>query len=52
MRPGRREMLPRGLLSRHDMPFSHRGRAETAEERVVVREKTISQKEAWQVLVD
>ena len=30
-------MLPRGLLSRHEMPFSHRGRAVTAKERVVVR---------------
>ena len=37
MRPGSGGMLPRGLLSRHEMPFSHRGRVVTAKERVVVR---------------
>ena len=37
MRTSSRVMLPRGLLSRHEMPFTHRGRAETAEERIVVR---------------
>ena len=34
------ERPPRGLLSRHEMPFSHRGRAVTAKERVVVRGNT------------
>ena len=29
-------MLPRGVLSRHEMPFSHRGRAVTVKERDVV----------------
>ena len=31
--------LPRGLLSRQEKPFSHRGRAETKKERNVAREK-------------
>ena len=34
MRSGHGRMLPRGVLSRHDLPLSHRGRAATAEERV------------------
>ena len=37
MRSGSGVMLPRGLLSRHELPFSHRGRAVTAKERDVVR---------------
>ena len=37
MRRGRWVMLPRGLLSLHGVPFSHRGRAVTAKERDVVR---------------
>ena len=39
MRLGSWVLLPRGLLSRHQMPFSHRGRAVAAKERVVVRER-------------
>ena len=50
MRPGCRETLPRGLLSRREMLSSRRGRAVTVKERVG-SEETTSEKEAWQVLV-
>ena len=50
MRPGSLVMLPRGLLSLHEMLFSHRGRAVTAKERVVRGNR--SEKEVRQVFVD
>ena len=43
-------MLLRGLLSRHEIAFSHRGRAVKAKERVVVRGNR-NGKEVWRVLV-
>ena len=50
MRPGCWVMLPRGLLSLHGVPVSHRGMAVTAKEMVVV-EGNICEKKVWQVFV-
>ena len=51
MRPGSWVLLPRGLLSLHEMPSLTVDGAVTAKETVVVRGNR-REKEVWQVFVD